>query len=596
MTTDGLQALLRAWWAGSFRQATEQGAAADAMDAGLLGAGMLASDVHGRSLTDIELVLARSSQWPAAAIVLAFLEDLPNEPIASEVGLNQPAWEQLREQKRVALLQVMVRVAARRHQDSLTKDIVSHDFAPSEVTDSSDGDGRVAVVTSDAFSAQSGAGEGGDGAEILERWGRYYRRLPAESQQRVWVLAWLAWGDAASLQRWAEWIIEDPPKVGDGIKDFFAPLLQRDESPSKVIFPTLLSAVSELDLATAVLDLANYYFRERGVRPHPASSRVEPLSRLLAQVTQQLLQIETDPLSAGIPVERLSQVINDTVGLISALSDFLALHGDAVVVGKLYPCLEVRHRRVQLEAAYALAALGEEPGRERLVELADEPLVRRRVIAYAKQLNLLDKIPESCRSSAALAESELVLSLAHPQSMGLAPKSTMLRDSRTMYWPSFDEPVECFLFDYEYPFPEVTLRGVGIVGPVTHYFSATITELNNEELYALFAGWHVTHPEIFTVDQPDFGPQQAGTIARLQRRLSDQGLEDLQPMRLGCCLGQWVLIARATKGGQAGWGIGATDEPVWLPDQAGFVHLDSMMVWYFWLGRTLLNQFNAEPN
>jgi hypothetical protein len=108
----------------------------------------------------------------------------------------------------------------------------------------------------------------------------------------------------------------------------------------------------------------------------------------LADVTQQLLRIESAPLSSGIPPQQLSRVINDSVGLISSLCDFLALQGDVSIVGKLYPCLELRHRRVQVEAAYALATLGEKAGQERLIALAEEPLVRRRVLAYCEPLGL----------------------------------------------------------------------------------------------------------------------------------------------------------------------------------------------------------------
>jgi hypothetical protein len=34
------------------------------------------------------------------------------------------------------------------------------------------------------------------------------------------------------------------------------------------------------------------------------------------------------------------------------------------------------------------------------------------------------------------------------------------------------------------------------------------------------------------------------------------------------------------------------DQSLWLPDAGGLAGLDPPLVWYFWLGRTLLNQFN----
>jgi hypothetical protein len=427
---------------------------------------------------------------------------------------------------------------------------------------------------------------------ILPRLEQLYRGLPREAPERCQLLTWLAWGSKDCLACWVRLLREDPPASNAGLRDFFAPLWQRPGLAASDLFPDLLDAIGQVDLATAVLDLANFLYRERQVRPHPASPRVAPLAQLLGDLTQQLLRLEVAPLDSGIPPDQISRVINDAVGLVSALCDFLALQGDASVVGKLYPCLEVRHRRVQLEAAYALATLGQEAGRERLVELAAEPLVRRRVLSYCQPLGLTAKIPPEYQTPAALAESELVLSLAHPNNLGLAPKTTVLLDQRRQFWPGYDQPVECFLFQFEYPFTDAPYRNVGIVGPVTHSFAQPLHALSADELYAIFAGWHVQHPEIYALDRSDVGPHLTGTLARLQRRLDQQGLESTEPRLLGHCLGNWVLVARGRKDDQPGWGVIDADQSLWLPDAGGLAGLDPPLVWYFWLGRTLLNQFN----
>lgn len=426
----------------------------------------------------------------------------------------------------------------------------------------------------------------------LSRMEAAYRELVADAPERCLLLARLAWGDEAALRCFVRLMAADPPRYEEGLRQVLTPLLRRSDLPVEVLFPELLGAMSELGLATAILDFANYLYRERGVRPHPASPRLQPLAQLLADVTQQLLRIEAAPLSAGIPVDRISQVINDSVGLISALCDFLALHGDTTVATKLFPCLEMRHRRVQTEAAYALAALGQEIGRDRLVALAAEPLVRRRVLAYAQPLGLTERIDADFQTAAALAESELVLYLAHPQNMGLAPKNTTLLDERRLNWPGYEQPVDCFLFQFEYPFSENPYRNIGIVGPVTQSFSIDLSELASEDLYSVFAGWHVSHPEIYPLLAADFGPQQNGAVARLQRRLHDQQVESIEPELLGRCLEQWVLVARGRRGSDEGWAVTSEQEPLWLPDDAGWANLDATSIWYFWLGRTLLKQFN----
>lgn len=431
---------------------------------------------------------------------------------------------------------------------------------------------------------------------LLKRLEHWYKSRTVDDHARCQVLAWLASGNQECLQLWTRLLKDDPPRHEAGIREIFAPLFRRSDSVVSVLFPDLLEAISDLGLATAILDLSNFLYREKGMRPHPASSRLQPLSQLLANVTQQLMRVEESPLSAGIAPEQVSRVINDSVGLISALCDFLALHGDKSMVGKLYPCLELRHRRVQVEAAYALATLGEKAGEERLVALAAEPLVRRRALAYCQPLGLLDKVEPEFQTKTAAAESQLVLSLAHPQNLGLAPRSTRLLDQRLLCWPGYESAIECFLFEFEYPFTENPYRNVGIVGPVTHSFSAVLTDLSVEDLYAVFAGWHVSHAEIFAIDSGQFGPQQAGTLGRLQRRLTDQGLEDIVPERLGHFFNEWILVARGRRGDDNGWAIAGPDGPLWLPDEGGFQCLNAELAWYFWVGRTLLRQFNASSH
>ncbi len=433
-------------------------------------------------------------------------------------------------------------------------------------------------------------------ATVLARMETLYGRLAVTDRHRCRLLAWLAWGNDACVHVWCRLLTTDPPRHEDGLREVFEPLFRRPEPPVTVLFPRLLEAVSEIGVATAILDLANFLFRSKQVRPHPGNSRLQPLSQLLADVTQQLLRIESAPLSSGIPPQQLSRVINDSVGLISSLCDFLALQGDVSIVGKLYPCLELRHRRVQVEAAYALATLGEKAGQERLIALAEEPLVRRRVLAYCEPLGLTNQIPAEYRTKAAAAESELVLSLSHPQNLGLAPHSTRLLDQRVLSWPGYEQPVECYLIEFEYPFTDNPYRNVGIVGPVTHSFPTILSELAADDLYAVFAGWHVSHPEIYTLTEAQFGPQQAGTLGRLKRRLSDQGIDDLEPQLLGRFFDDWILVGRGRRHDEQGWAISAPDGPLWLPDAGGFQNFDAELVWFFWLGRTLLQQFNATSN
>ncbi|MCU0716200.1 MAG: HEAT repeat domain-containing protein, partial [Pirellula sp.] len=70
---------------------------------------------------------------------------------------------------------------------------------------------------------------------------------------------------------------------------------------------------------------------------------------------------------------------------------------DPACIGKLNQALDLKHRRIRTEAAFALGKLGEQHGIDALVEMAIDPAVRTRVIAYAEELGCIDKIDEQYR-------------------------------------------------------------------------------------------------------------------------------------------------------------------------------------------------------
>ena len=84
-----------------------------------------------------------------------------------------------------------------------------------------------------------------------------------------------------------------------------------------------------------------------------------------------------------------------------------------------------------------LARLGEDGGRNRLVELAAEPVCRLRAIHYADELGIGDLINEDLRSDEATAEADMSLWMSQPQQMGVPPTKVEVVESRRLLWPSF---------------------------------------------------------------------------------------------------------------------------------------------------------------
>jgi hypothetical protein len=247
------------------------------------------------------------------------------------------------------------------------------------------------------------------------------------------------------------------------------------------------------------------------------------------------------------------------------LCDALALIGDRTHVGKLYQALELGHRRIRTEAAYALAKLGEQAGREILVSLAAEPVARLRVLAYAEELGCLDQVPAEQQTPIARAEAELAAWLSDATQMGLPPGKCELIDRRTQYWPGYDDPVDCFLFHFAYRLGGAVYSNVGIVGPLTHAMTADLADLPPDDIYAAFAGWQAEHEEIFEVAPDRLTGALSRDVDHLERRLREAGFESIQPVTVGSFFGDTVLVAAAQREGVPGFVVVDSEEIDWRP-------------------------------
>ena len=212
-----------------------------------------------------------------------------------------------------------------------------------------------------------------------------YRLTPTQSDLRNHLLRWLAVeGHEQAMQIWTDLICDDPPEHRLGIVLAFSPLLQPGFEPPEGMFSQLINhATSHSQIAPAVFDLFNYFYRNELVDTHPAEQRVEALTELLGLVAGQLGKIEEGDFPAGSNVGQINQLVSDSVALIVALCDTFAQLQHKPAIPKLHQALSLRHRRVQTEAAAALTRLGDDMGKQALIELADQPVARLRALAYA---------------------------------------------------------------------------------------------------------------------------------------------------------------------------------------------------------------------
>lgn len=432
-------------------------------------------------------------------------------------------------------------------------------------------------------------------AEQLERIAATYRRWGAEHRQGHLLLALLtSLGSPESLQIFAQLVVEQPPRNSSSAAVAFVPLLRQSSIAAEALFPQLLEALSHLTVASLVLDLANHVTRAGMVETHPAADRLSALGELFSGLVARLEKFESQPPTDPKEFTAARLQVTEATSIALAICDAMALIGDPKAVPKLRPALELSHRKIRLEAALALAKLGEDEGKQAAVALAAEPVCRPRILAMAEELGLTEKIPAVYQTEQAKVEGELAAWLAIETQFGLPPHEVERIDHRTLRWPGFEEPVDCHLIRYAYHMPGGSFQSVGVVGPVTQSFAVDLTHLSLPDIYAAFAGWQAEHPEVFEVEPAQWQPNQAQLAANLQQRLQSEGYEMVEPAKLGFFFGDVRLVAAAKRNGVAGavvadlrrstfYPAGESRHPIG-PGEAYFIHV----------GREFLNAFNQD--
>jgi len=419
-----------------------------------------------------------------------------------------------------------------------------------------------------------------------------YRRLGSRSQSRYLLLSTLTESGAeADLVQLAELLVEDPPADTRQAVAPLVPLFSKKQLPTAAIFPRLLDAIEHPSTAAAVIDLANFVAREKLTATHPAAERQAALLALFSGVVERLEGIEGQAAEDAETLRRIRDTVGESVALAVSLCDALALLGATEAVGKLRRAIELGHRRLKVEAASALARLGDEAGGSALVQMAADPATRLRALAYCRELGILQQVEQQYRSEDARAEAELVNWLAEPTHLGLPPQEIELVDTRTQYWPGFDEEITCRLFRYTYNLPRGRFTGVGIVGPLTHSFLVDMTELSIDEQYSAFAGWQAEHRDIYEIPAENFADRHRRIAATRTAQMHSEGCAEVQPLLLGHFFEKRVLVARAARDGEPGTAVADEDRVYWF-SAAAPGGLDPETAYCVYKGRQLMQAFN----
>ena len=375
--------------------------------------------------------------------------------------------------------------------------------------------------------------------------------------------------------------------------EMFGDLIRRGNQPVSAVFPHLLEGIRSPQLASFVLDYANFALRSGYVTSHPATGELPRLMSLLSSLSERLQQLQDEPPETESETIQRGKQVTESVALAVSLCDALSGIGDDRAVAALNKALGVEHRRLRVEAAAALSRLGVEDAKKLLTAMAAEPAERLRVLAYAEELDLLDEIEDEFCNVVARAEAELVMFLSQPDQMGLPPQHIELVDQCEMAWPGYEEPRNCYLFQFVYQFRNGEFTNIGIAGPVVMTFDADLTFLPREDIYGLFAGWHVDHPEIFAVDAQRTAGNDELQMQRMLRSLTESDeFVDVVPTLFGTLLDRKVMIASATRQDEDGWAIVGEDSVGWLTLGTPERPLGAGEAFYLFVGRSLLRSFN----
>ncbi|MDA7950754.1 MAG: hypothetical protein MPJ24_04625 [Pirellulaceae bacterium] len=423
-----------------------------------------------------------------------------------------------------------------------------------------------------------------------------YFHLGSNSAVRYLLLMILAQSYCeADIKAFAKTFVADPPNTEQEIGQAIAPFLQNQPARSLLLYPEILEGLADPLLGSIVLDLGNFLVRQNYTSSHPARTEVATLVGMLNQLTDALAVIEQRPPNPE-KYETIEKQVHSSIAILISLADSLALMGAKEAIEPLKALLSRKHRRLQAEAASALLALGDSAGLEVFCHLVKDGAVRKRILAYAEELGVLNKLPEEFQTPEAKAEGELCEYLALPAQMGLAPQKTRLVKKEALFWPGYSEPVECFLLEYTYSLGENQYTNTGIVGPYCHTFSVDLSRLPAEDQFAIFAGFHVEDPSIYRLRHETLTIDQQKRVEKLYHSLETRQIQfSAEGSIIGSFFDQIYLVVLADYHEEGAFTVAEESGTVYsLPISQAVrpVGFEEAVHWY--LGLKLLSAYNAD--
>jgi hypothetical protein len=184
--------------------------------------------------------------------------------------------------------------------------------------------------------------------------------------------------------------------------------------------------------------------------------------------------------------------------------------------------------------------------------------------------------------------------LASPEQFGLPPNRIQSLETRTLYWPGYEEPRDCYLFRFEYDLPQGKTCNIGIAGPVTLAFATNLNHFPLEDVYAAFAGWQLEHEEIYELPIDELAAQQARWVDQMIDSMRDAGYEEITPQMLTFLLGEPAMLTQARLGSSRGIAIAQESDISFFPTNSQPDSMTPAVALSIFRGRKLLQAFNGS--
>lgn len=430
-----------------------------------------------------------------------------------------------------------------------------------------------------------------DGEAPGSLWPEFYARSLAAQPLRGLVLQLASRvRDEAALDFAVDVLANDPPARSEQVDAALAEWFALPRATVERFVPKLVPALAQPACLAGALDVMNWSVRTGLLARHAAVEREAALAQALTAVVaklQDFVGAAVEESEAPARAGEIERAVSLCVALIDALGWMKGPSGrDALGEAMLLP-----HRRIQTEAAAALARRGDSRGVDRLAELAVDPASRLRAKKYARELGLEDRLPPQARGEIANYEAELAAWLAHPRAMGMAPTRMEFVARRKLPWAAADQPVDYVLFRVEYRLGAAWYENLAFAGPTPFATSSDLTRLSIYDACALLMGAHAEHDSIrrWNVDPAELS-RWTGDLSRLE----EEGVTLESADFAADFFEERCLLGEFRREGTRGRGVILRGEPglaYWLPLDEAPRPLTAEETFSLWKGRRFFKAF-----